>query len=152
MSVALIAQGVAAVFGAFSAANAGDVARQESELNVFNMKTDKAWKDTIAIQQNLQRVKEYNLSMSANTAAFSLTRDTSMDMSVQAFMQSNKKDVGQDVKRIAKQRNQERSREVFAMGMEKRRGQNAAMQGYLNAIGIAAGGVSDMAKTMTGSL
>lgn len=142
-------QAISTIVGVISSINAGEVARQESELNVFNMKTDKAWKDTIAIQQNLQRVKEFDLSMSANTAAFSSTRDTSMDMSVHAFMQSNKKDVGQDVTRIAKQRNQARSREVFAMGMERRRGQNAAMQGYLNAVGIAAEGIHDMMKTAT---
>ncbi len=146
MSLQLFMAGVNIV----SSIAAGQAAKAESELNVFNMETDQVWRDAIAGQQNNERMTQYNLAKSANVAMFSATRDVGSDMSVAAFMESNKKTVGKDVRRVTQQRSQENFRAQGAMGAERRRGQNAAMAGLFDALGFAAKGFSDYSQTKIG--
>jgi hypothetical protein len=132
---AAVISGVASIIG-------GQVARQEAELNAFNMGTDKLWKDAMAIEQFSLRMDEYELNKSAHTAAFSKNLDSS-SMSVAAFMDANKEKAGKDVSVLANQRRAESLRETAAIGTERRRGQNAATQGLLKGASTAAQGYYD---------
>ena len=139
---AAVISGVASIIG-------GQVARQEAELNAFNMGTDKLWKDAMAIEQFSLRMDEYELNKSAHTAAFSKNLDSG-SMSVAAFMDANKEKAGKDVSVLANQRRAESLRETAAIGTERRRGQNAATQGLLKGASTMAQGVSDYNTTKSG--
>jgi len=142
---------IAAVFGGLAQMQAGQVAKQESELNVFNMETDKLWKDAMAIEQFNLRWDEYEFNKSAHIAAFSKTLDTN-SMSVAAFMDANKEKLGKDVSILSQQRSAERAREGFAIGTERRRGQNAAMSGMMRGMSTIAQGLYDEGITMIGKV
>jgi len=93
---------IAAGIGAVGQIAAGRAQQQASQLNAFNIKTDKKLNEVQAMQQARARKEEYDLATSANIAAFSAAgRDVGADSSVQAFFEKQEEAVGQDLGRIA---------------------------------------------------
>ena len=117
---------------------AGVGAKQEADLNVYNMETEKIQNKTLAMQQAQARRDEYDLATSANIAAFYASgQDAGSSMSVKAFLERQKEIAAQDLGRIATQEQTEAMRIDFAKGVERRSGQNALMSSIFNAAGTA---------------
>jgi hypothetical protein len=134
----LIAAGMSAV-GQIAA---GQAAKEASDLNAFNIKTDKVLNETQAIQQARARKEEYDLATSANIAAFyGAGRDVGSDKSVQAFLERQQELVGDDLGRIARQKNMDAMKAEMAAMAEKRRGRNAYTSSLFNAAGTIGQGI-----------
>ncbi len=142
---------IAAGFSAFGQIAAGQAAREASDLNAFNIKTDKVLNEVQAIQRARARKEEYDLATSANIAAFyGAGRDVGSDKSVQAFLERQQELVGDDLGRIARQKNMDAMKAEMAAMAEKRRGRNAYTASLFNAAGTIAQGVHDASSTATG--
>ena len=130
---------IAAGIGAVGQIAAGRAQQQASQLNAFNIKTDKQLNEVQAMQQARARKEEYDLATSANVAAFSAAgRD---DRSVQAFFEKQEELVGQDLGRIARQQSIESMKSEMAAMAEKRRGRNAYTASLFNAAGTIGQGI-----------
>ena len=120
---------------------AGMGAQQEAKLNAFQIETQKKQNKTAALQQARARREEYDLATSANIAAFAASgRDIGADRSVEAFLERQKKIIGQDVGRIDQQAQLENSRLTLAAMTERRRGRNALYSSLFSAIGTVGEG------------
>ena len=133
---------IAAGIGAVGQIAAGRAQQQASQLNAFNIKTDKQLNEVQAMQQARARKEEYDLATSANVAAFSAAgRDVGADRSVQAFFEKQEELVGQDLGRIARQQSIESMKSEMAAMAEKRRGRNAYTASLFNAAGTIGQGI-----------
>jgi len=133
---------IAAGIGAVGQIAAGRAQQQASQLNAFNIKTDKKLNEVQAMQQARARKEEYDLATSANVAAFSAAgRDVGADRSVQAFFEKQEELVGQDLGRIARQQSIESMKSEMAAMAEKRRGRNAYTASLFNAVGTIGQGI-----------
>ena len=129
---------------------AGRAQQQASELNAFQMKTEKKLNKTQALQMSRARREEYNLATSANIAAFAaagcdVTADIGFaqqqDKSVQAFLQRQKDIIDQDTSRIDQQVQFENMKTSMAAMAERRRGRNALTASLFSAIGTVGQGI-----------
>jgi len=129
---------------------AGRAQQQASELNAFQMKTEKKLNKTQALQMSRARREEYNLATSANIAAFAAAgRDVTADIgfaqqqdkSVQAFLQRQKDIIDQDTSRIDQQVQFENMKTSMAAMAERRRGRNALTASLFSAIGTVGQGI-----------
>ena len=115
---------------------AGRAQQQASQLNAFNIKTDKKLNKVQALQQARARQEEYDLATSANIAAFAAAgRDVGSDKSVQAFLERQEELVGEDIGRIARQESIQGMKSEMAAMAEKRRGRNAYVSSLFSAVG-----------------
>jgi len=129
---------------------AGRAQQQASQLNAFNIKTDKKLNEVQAMQQARARKEEYDLATSANVAAYyAAGREVGADRSVQAFFEKQEKLVGQDLGRIARQQSIEGMKSEMAAMAEKRRGRNAYTASLFNAAGTMAQGIYQYQTTRT---
>ena len=136
--------------GAVGQIAAGRAQQQASQLNAFNIKTDKQLNEVQAMQQARARKEEYDLATSANVAAFSAAgRDVGANRSVQAFFEKQEELVGQDLGRIARQQSIESMKSEMAAMAEKRRGRNAYTASLFNAAGTMAQGIYQHQTTRT---
>ena len=123
ITIAMIGSSALNVFGQISA---GQAAKEAADLNAFNIKTDKVLNEAQAMQQARARKEEYDLATSANIAAFyAAGRDVGSDKSVQAFLERQQELVGDDIGRIARQKNMNAMKAEMQAMAEKRRGRNA---------------------------
>lgn len=129
---------------------AGRAQQQASQLNAFNIKTDKKLNKVQALQQARARQEEYDLATSANIAAFAAAgRDVTADVgfaqqqdkSVQAFLQRQEELVGEDIGRIARQESIQGMKSEMAAMAEKRRGRNAYVSSLFSAVGTIGQGI-----------
>lgn len=133
---------IAAGIGAVGQIAAGQAAKEAADLNAFNIKTDKVLNEAQAMQQARARKEEYDLATSANIAAFyAAGRDVGSDKSVQAFLERQQELVGDDLGRIARQKNMNAMKAEMQAMAEKRRGRNAYTSSLFNAAGTMAQGV-----------
>ena len=133
---------IAAGIGAVGQIAAGRAQQQASQLNAFNIKTDKQLNEVQAMQQARARKEEYDLATSANVAAFSAAgRDVGADRSVQAFFEKQEELVGQDLGRIARQQSIESMKSEMAAMAERRRGRNTYTASLFNAAGTIGQGI-----------
>lgn len=128
--------------GAFSALGsiaAGNAAKQASELNAFNMETQKINAEMETKAKMNQRLYEYDNNLSVNIAAlFATGRDVDTSQprktsSVAAFLKENQKIAGADVDTIAFTGQQKSLAATMAMSAELARGRAAQTSGYMTA-------------------
>lgn len=136
--------------GAVGQISAGRAQQQASQLNAFQMETEKKLNKTQALQMSRARREEYNLATSANIAAFAASgRDVTADVgfaqqqdkSVQAFLQRQKDIIDQDTSRIDQQVQFENMKTSMAAMAERRRGRNALTASLFSAIGTVGQGI-----------
>jgi hypothetical protein len=133
---------IAAGVGAAGQIAAGQAQQQASQLNTFNIKTDKKLNKVQALQQARARQEEYDLATSANVAAFAAAgRDVGSDKSVQAFLERQEELVGEDIGRIARQESIQGMKSEMAAMAEKRRGRNAYVSSLFSAAGTIGQGI-----------
>jgi hypothetical protein len=133
---------IAAGVGAAGQIAAGQAQQQASQLNAFNIKTDKKLNKVQALQQARARQEEYDLATSANVAAFAAAgRDVGSDKSVQAFLERQEELVGEDIGRIARQESIQGMKSEMAAMAEKRRGRNAYVSSLFSAAGTISQGI-----------
>jgi hypothetical protein len=129
---------------------AGRAQQQASQLNAFQMETEKKLNKTQALQMSRARREEYNLATSANIAAFAASgRDVTADVgfaqqqdkSVQAFLQRQKDIIDQDTSRIDQQVQFQNMKTSMAAMAERRRGRNALTASLFSAIGTVSQGI-----------
>ena len=139
LETALIGSTVLSVFGQISA---GQAQKEASELNAFQIQTDKEINKVQALQASRARREQYDLATSTNVAAFSASgRDIGSDRSVEAFLERQKEVIAQDVGRIDQQTQFENMKASMAAMAERRRGRNALSAAMFSAIGTASEGI-----------
>jgi len=144
--IQLIAAGISAV-GQIAA---GQAQRQASELNAFQIETDKEMNKVQALQASRARREEYDLATSTNVAAFSAAgRDVGTDRSVEAFLERQKEVIAQDVGRIDQQTQFENMKASMAAMAERRRGRNALSAAMFSAVGTVSEGIYRYQTTRT---
>ncbi len=133
---------IAAGIGAVGQIAAGQAQKQASELNAFQIETDKEMNKVQALQASRARREEYDLATSTNVAAFSAAgRDVGTDRSVEAFLERQKEVIAQDVGRIDQQTQFENMKASMAAMAERRRGRNALSAAMFSAVGTASEGI-----------
>jgi len=121
---------------------AGQAQKQASDLNAFQIETDKEMNKVQALQASRARREEYDLATSTNVAAFSAAgRDVGTDRSVEAFLERQKEVIAQDVSRIDQQTQFENMKASMAAMAERRRGRNALSAAMFSAVGTASEGI-----------
>ncbi len=116
--------------------------KQETDLDAFNIKTQKRQNQVAAMQQARARMDEYDLATSSNIAAFSAAgRDITTDRSVEAFLEKQKEVAAQDIGRIAKETSVEDLRADMMAMATKRQGRNALYASLFNAAGTVGEGL-----------
>ncbi len=124
--------------GAVGQIAAGQAQKQASELNAFQIETDKEMNKVQALQASRARREEYDLATSTNVAAFSAA---GRDRSVEAFLEKQKEVIAEDVGRIDQQTQFENMKASMAAMAERRRGRNALSAAMFSAIGTASEGI-----------
>jgi hypothetical protein len=133
---------IAAGIGAVGQIAAGQAQKQASELNAFQIETDKEMNKVQALQASRARREEYDLATSTNVAAFSAAgRDVGTDRSVEAFLERQKEVIAQDVGRIDQQTQFENMKASMAAMAERRRGRNALSAAMFSAVGTVSEGI-----------
>ena len=127
----LISQGVAAA----GTIMGGIGAKQEADLNAFNVGTEKIQNKTEAEQAALARRQEYDLATQTNIATFSKATELS-SRSVEAFLKRQEKTIGKDLGRIDRQAYMEGLAFDMKAMTERRRGRNALMSSIFDAASI----------------
>ncbi len=137
---------------AFSAAGqmaAGRAQKEASDLNAFQIETDKQLNKVQALQRSRSRREEYIMARATNIAAFSAAgRDVASDKSVEAFLKRQQQIVADDTSRIDQQAQFESVKADMAASVERRRGRNALSAAMFSAVGTAAQGIYQY-KTVT---
>jgi len=129
---------------------AGRAQQQASQLNAFQIETDKEMNKVQALQASRARREEYDLATSTNVAAFSAAgRDVGTDRSVEAFLERQKEVIAQDVGRIDQQTQFENMKASMAAMAERRRGRNALTAAMFSAVGTASEGIYRYQTTRT---
>jgi len=117
-------------------------AKQESELNAFNIETDRLLNRVSAMQQASARMEEYESATASNIAAFAaMGRDIGADRSVEAFLNRQQEVATQDVERIARQSAFQDLQSNMQALAERKRGQNALYSSLFSAAGQTGQGV-----------
>jgi len=124
--------------GAVGQIAAGQAQKQASELNAFQIETDKEMNKVQALQASRARREEYDLATSTNVAAFSAA---GRDRSVEAFLEKQKEVIAEDVGRIDQQTQFENMKASMAAMAERRRGRNALSAAMFSAVGTASEGI-----------
>ena len=133
---------IAAGIGAVGQIAAGQAAKKASDLNAFQIETDKELNKVQALQRSRSRREEYIMARSANIAAFSAAgRDIASDRSVEAFLKRQQKIVADDTSRIDQQVQFENVKVDMAASAERRRGKNALSAAMFSAVGTVSEGI-----------
>jgi len=121
---------------------AGIGAKSTSELNAYNMKTEKLLNQTQAMQAAQARREEYDLATASNIASFAAAgRDIGQDRSVEAFLKRQKEIMGKDLGRMQTQTRMESVKSDMAAMAERRRGRNALISSLFQAAGTVGQGI-----------
>lgn len=112
-------------------------AKKESELNAFNIQTDKKLNKAQAMQQSEARRAEYDVATASNIAAFAAMGRAQSDSSVEAFLKRQKELFGKDIGRAETQTGIESRKADMAAATEKRRGTTALATSLFRAAGTA---------------
>ena len=131
---------IAAGIGAVGQIAAGQAQKQASELNAFQIETDKEMNKVQALQASRARREEYDLATSTNVAAFSAAGRED-NRSVEAYLEKQKEVIAQDVGRIDQQTRFENMKASMAAMAERRRGRNALSAAMFSAVGTASEGI-----------
>lgn len=120
----------------------GMAAKSASELNAYQMETDKKFNQAQAMQAAQARREEYDLATASNIASFAAAgRDIAQDRSVEAFLKRQEEILGKDLGRIQNQTNWEDVKSDMAAMAERRRGRNALTASLFQAAGTVGQGI-----------
>lgn len=126
---------------------AGAAQQQASELNAFNIETQKVVSDTQAAQNHNDRLELFRNNLSSNIAfMFSTGRDVDVTQnkrttSVAAFLEKQKETVGADIRRLEFQKQMEGARYQAEAAAERQRGRAAMLSGVVGAVSSMVGAV-----------
>jgi len=145
-TIAMVGSSALNVFGQIAA---GRAQKEASDLNAFQIETDKELNKVQALQRSRSRREEYIMARSTNIAAFSAAgRDIASDRSVEAFLKRQQEIVADDTSRIDQQVQFENVKADMAASAERRRGKNALSAAMFSAVGTASQGIYQY-KTVT---
>ena len=120
----------------------GVAGEKSSELNAYQMETDKKFNQAQAMQAAQARREEYDLATASNIASFAAAgRDIAQDRSVEAFLKRQEEILGKDLSRIQNQTNWEDVKSDMAAMAERRRGRNALTASLFQAAGTVGQGI-----------
>ncbi len=142
------------IFGAILSAQ-GQMQQAEAQANAAKqrarqMKIDREVGKIQARQQQTARQEQYFDDLAANEAYFAFNRDVGGDMSVEAFLNREKKPMRQDISRIGFQASMEASSRATAALVENERAKNSLVAGRLNAMTTIAYGIAQAQRTASG--
>jgi len=113
------------------AAIEGEEKKKASELNAYNMETDRILSKTEAMQRHNDRLELFRSNLSANIAAFSkMNRDPKLDRSVAAFLENQRLIATDDTRRSDFMGWAEESRRATEALVMKAEGRAAQRAGY----------------------
>jgi len=118
-------------------------AKKSSELNAFNIETDKKLNKVQAMQESEARRAAYDLATASNIAAFAAMGRAQSDNSVQAFLKRQKETFGEDIGRAQMQTAMESRKSDIAASTERRRGRNTLLASTISAAGTIGRGAMD---------
>ena len=118
-------------------------AKKSSDLNAFNIETDKKLNKVQAMQESEARRADYDLATASNIAAFAAMGRAQSDNSVQAFLKRQKETFGEDIGRAQMQTAMESRKSDIAASTERRRGRNTLLASTISAAGTIGQGAMD---------
>ena len=127
-TIFMIGQGISAVGTILG----GIGAKKESELNAFNLGTEKVLNSARADEMALARKQEYELATATNIATQSKGTDLS-SRSVEAFLKAQKEMFGKDIKSIQNNTFRENLKITAQQAGERRRGKTALISSLFSA-------------------
>lgn len=139
----------ALIFSVISAAGqlqAGQAQKEESELNKFNIETDKKFNAVAADQAASLRKQEFDSLMDSNIAALSKTRELT-GMTVKNIIEKSKETAFKDIKRIQNQKHWRGIASEMEALAEGRRGRNAKTASLFRATATLGQGISDYQRS-----
>ena len=117
--------------------------KKSSDLNAFNIETDKKLNKAQALQESEARRAEYDVATASNIAAFAAMGREIDDRSVQAFLKNEKKVFGKDLGRAETQTSMQSRKSDIAASTERRRGRNTLLASTISAAGTIGRGAMD---------
>ena len=109
--------------------------KKSSDLNAFNIETDKKLNKAQALQESEARRAEYDVATASNIAAFAAMGRDIDDRSVQAFLKNQKEVFGEDLGRAEMQTSMQSRKSDIAASTERRRGRNTLLASTISAAG-----------------
>ena len=116
-------------------------AKKSSDLNAFNIETDKKLNKVQAMQESEARRAAYDVATASNIAAFAAMGRAQSDNSVQAFLKRQRETFGEDIGRAQMQTAIQSRKSDIAASTEKRRGRNTLLASTISAAGTVGQGV-----------
>ncbi len=117
--------------------------KKSSDLNAFNIETDKKLNKVQAMQESEARRADYDLATASNIAAFAAMGRAQSDNSVQAFLKRQKETFGEDIGRAQMQTAIQSRKSDIAASTERRRGKNTLLASTISAAGTIGQGAMD---------
>jgi hypothetical protein len=140
------------VFGAINQAKTGDNEKRVSDINAYNLETDKKRSDIEARQRHNDRLDQYRSNLSENVAAFyAMGRDASDDKSVEAFLKRNREVATRDTARSDFMGAAEGMKTMQAARATRQGGRASQTAGYINAFTTLGSGLATYYKARSGS-
>ena len=118
-------------------------AKKSSDLNAFNIETDKKLNKVQAMQESEARRADYDLATASNIAAFAAMGRAQSDNSVQAFLKRQRETFGEDIGRAQMQTAMQSRKSDIAASTERRRGKNTLLASTISAAGTIGQGAMD---------
>jgi len=118
-------------------------AKKSSDLNAFNIETDKKLNKVQAMQESEARRADYDVATASNIAAFAAMGRAQSDNSVQAFLKRQKEVFGEDIGRAQMQTAMQSRKSDIAASTERRRGKNTLLASTISAAGTIGQGAMD---------
>lgn len=145
-----------AAFGALSAIQVvgsilgGIGAKQEADLEAFNIETERKFNSAAASQQARARMDEYESATATNLASFAAAgRDIGSDRSVEAFLEKQREIATEDIGRIGEQEERTSNQYLAEQARAKRSGKTALASSLFSAAGQAASSYSQYQNIKT---
>ena len=117
--------------------------KKSSDLNAFNIQTDKKLNKVQAMQESEARRADYDLATASNIAAFAAMGRAQSDNSVQAFLKRQRETFGEDIGRAQMQTAMQSRKSDIAASTERRRGKNTLLASTISAAGTIGQGAMD---------
>ena len=118
-------------------------AKKSSDLNAFNIETDKKLNKVQAMQESEARRAAYDVATASNIAAFAAMGRAQSDNSVQAFLKRQKEVFGEDIGRAQMQTAMQSRKSDIAASTERRKGRNTLLASTISAAGTIGQGAMD---------
>ena len=132
---------VSTLISAGATIKAGVDAKNAGDRNAFSIETDRILTEAETKQKHSDRIEEYEVNLSSNTAQFAAQGVDSSSMSVKAFLDKQQDIAFSDVERSNFMGQMQASKLSIMAANERQRGRDAMTAGYLGAFGTLASGM-----------